>query len=920
MREVVSRIQRIGLVNSGMFDLLDLNTDVRAMHLVGDNNVGKTSLIELIQFLYFPQLSEMHFSKTLPETLSFYFRPEGSYLLFELRTLRGTLRTLGIFGAGTADSRQVFVFDGPYTLTDFLDAQQHVIGLQQLGPRLANRRFHIYPRVEDHERGLIGEHSDDRANVQLFDLPRGNFRLLRKLLQNLLRLERLTSRDIRLFLNTLVESSGAKTRIDMARDFDRKYGEIKVIRDKIANLNRLRPLIDQWTLAAQRLEQARTDEQATRHRLSHATHCVIAELMAQRQALTGRLAILNGEQQQLEDERQRFADTLASDRNELQMLEQQQREHQQLLQHCAGRQEAEVRAERDQLTYQAIELQKTIDRVAATSLGAVTRKVNQLREAHERLRRQIEQRTIAHVIDEAGLDEETRILLRFLVAEGLLSLAASHALVDLDALMAAARSARTMLDADGVFRGFGLRIAREEWYRPLAQQQSLAERVADTERQLIDAEHELAVATDHAEAQRRLSAIHRQAAQCEELLRAFQRLHELDALLRATPSLSERVTLLQQRMRETTECQQQIAEQHKRVIGELVTCRSDSDRLDQLRHEHASVLRDIGGVTGSCPEDIARLAGEDLRQLVTLTQRKHNQSRSALQSAQTMLGDAQAHLADLHERETTDVSFDAWIADKQLLTSQVERLEGQLRESYANLMTLVKGELDKLTQAFEVVRNRVAELNSFIRKVSISNIERIELQVQESHLVEAIRQTSRIQLDLFSSMCGSLSLQESERLIEEFVIGTLQVHGRELSLDDLFLLEFRVTFAQTGEQRTVAEIHAFESNGTAIGVKIVVYLGLIKLLQGSRRGSLARIPFFLDEVGSLSSNNVRQIIAYCDEHNFLPIFASPTVRDDIPHSYVLRRFGERSQLVTEIVLTERETIDASASLDAATRA
>ena len=90
MREVVSRIQRIGLVNSGMFDLLDLNTDVRAMHLVGDNNVGKTSLIELIQFLYFPQLSEMHFSKTLPETLSFYFRPEGSYLLFELRTLRGT--------------------------------------------------------------------------------------------------------------------------------------------------------------------------------------------------------------------------------------------------------------------------------------------------------------------------------------------------------------------------------------------------------------------------------------------------------------------------------------------------------------------------------------------------------------------------------------------------------------------------------------------------------------------------------------------------------------------------------------------------------------------------------------------------------------------------------------------------------------
>lgn len=920
MREVVSRIQRIGLVNSGMFDMLDLNTDVRAIHLVGDNNVGKTSLIELIQFLYFPQLGEMHFSKTLAETMSFYFRPEGSYLVFEVRTLRGTHRTLGIFGTGTADSRQVFVFDGQYTLSDFLDAQQHVLGLQQVGQRLANRRFHVYPRVEDHERGLVGEHSDDRANVQLFDLPRGNFRHLRKLLQNLLRLERLTSHDIRLFLNTLVESSGAKTRIDLARDFDRKYGEIKAIRDRIANLNRLRPLIDDWARAEQRLEQARADEQAARHRLSHATHRSVTELVAGQQALAGRLALLNDGQQQLEDERQRLANTLATDRNQLQTLEAQHREHQQLLQRCAERQEADVRAERDLLTYQAIELQKTIGRVTATSLGAITRKVEQLRDTRERLRRQLEQRTVAHIVDEAGLDEETRILLRFLIAEGLLSLLASHAVVERDALTTAARTARAMLDADGVFHGFGLWVARDEWYRPLAQQQSLAERLADTEGRLADAEHELAVATDHAEAQQRLSAIHRQTALCDDLLRAFQRLHELDALERATPCRSERIGVLQQRLRETAERQQQILEHHKRQIGEQVTCRSDIDRLEQLRREQENVLRDIGGVTGSCPEDIANLGGDDLRQLLALAQRKHNQSRSALQAAQTMLSDAQARLADIHERETADVSFDAWIQEKQLLTSQVERLEGQLRESYANLMTLVKGELDKLTQAFEVVRSRIAELNGFIRKVSISNIERIELQVQESHLVEAIRQTSRLQLDLFSSVSGGISLQESERLIEEFVIGTLQVHGRVLNLDDLFQLEFRVTFSKTGEQRTVAEIHAFESNGTAIGVKIVVYLGLIKLLQGTRRGSLARIPFFLDEVGSLSSNNVRQIIAYCDEHNFLPIFASPTVRDDIPHSYVLRRLGERSQLVTEITLTERDTSDASASLDPATRA
>ncbi|MDP9316373.1 MAG: ATP-binding protein, partial [Chloroflexota bacterium] len=260
------------------------------------------------------------------------------------------------------------------------------------------------------------------------------------------------------------------------------------------------------------------------------------------------------------------------------------------------------------------------------------------------------------------------------------------------------------------------------------------------------------------------------------------------------------------------------------------------------------------------------------------------------------------------------------VAEKQLLTAEVEQLERRLLDSYANLIAVVKGELDKLTRAYDVVRDRVAELNTTIRRVSISNIERIELQVQESQLVEAIRQTSRLQLDLFGPASGDLPVEAAEQQIEEFVVRTLRAHGKELSLDDLFQLEFKVTFATTGEQRSVADIHAFESNGTAVGVKIVVYLGLIKLLQGSRRGTSARVPFFLDEVGSLSSNNVRQIIAYCADHNFLPIFASPTIRSDIPHSYILQRDGERSRLVNEVILTDGVSVDEVTSVDQASAA
>lgn len=920
MREAISRILRIGLVNSGMFDSLVLNTDVRAVHLVGDNNVGKTSLIELIQFLYFPSVSDMRFSKSTPETLSFYFRPEGSYLLFEVRTVHGRQRTLGIFGTGTADSRTVFVFDGSFELGDFLDEQQRVVSLQQAGQRLASRRLYIYQRVEDHERGLNGEHSDDRANIQLFDLPKGNFRLLRRLLQNLLRLERLTSREIRQFFNALVESAGAKTRIDIARDFERKYTDIKAIRERIAALNRLKPLIEQWTAARDRLERVLTDEQNARHRLGHVARRYIDTLNREQQALTNQLTNLTATQHELEEERQRLADALGEERSALRQVEALQQEHRRLEQQCAGHHEAEVRAEREALTLQAVTLQQRIHRMATISPEGIERRLARLRTERERLLRQLEQRTLDHMLAEAGLSEDTLALLHFLLAESLLSLPVSGAVADTQTLIAAAHEAMAMVDEAGVFRGFGLKIPRAEWYQPRAQEQPVAERLADIERQIVEAEQELDVARDRAHAQRELQDIQVHAAGLEQFLRAFERLRELEEREGGPRGLKERTATLNQRITELMRRRQPIDERSRSIQNEQVTVRADLHTLDQTRRDVSGLLRELDPAADACPEDIASLDASGLAETFPLARQEHLRRRSALQPAQATLNETQTRLADLHEFEAPDVPFETWVADKQRLTSEIERLEQQLLQSYANLMALVKGELDKLTRAFEDVRSQVAGLNTMIRRVSISNIERIELHVQESHLVEAIRQTSQIQLDLFTPMTSTMPLELAEQQIEEFVVGTLRAQGRELSLDDLFQLEFQVTFAHTGEQRTVPEIHAFESNGTAIGVKIVIYLGMIKLLQGNRRGIVARIPFFLDEVGSLSSNNVRQIIAYCDEHNFLPIFASPTVRDDIPHSYILRRFGERSQLVNEMILTEGEPIDANAGVGSAARA
>ena len=908
MREVVSSILKLGLVNSGMFDTLELATDVRAVHLVGDNNVGKTSLIECMQFLFFPDLRDMHFSKGLSETLAFYFRREGSYIVFSVRTVRGTIRTLAIYGTGTADSRQVMVFDGVFDLATLLDDQQHVRPPQQLGVALADRRFHLFRRVEEHEQALVGEHSVDQANIQLFDLTRGNARLLRQLLQNLLRLERLSVRDIRQFLNALVLSTGAKVRIDVAQDFDRKYAETRAIRNRIAQLTQLQPLLVAWTAARTRLDASTAAEARATQRLFWAATRYAAALDDERATLLAQATSVRQTLLQCDAERQQRADAQAATRSSIAAHERTRITLGRLRARCADQTADTVRTTRDHVSYQAIALQSRLDAAATASVDQVERRVRAARADLTRLQRQHDQRTVDDLLADA--DDDTRALVHFVFGEPIRSLPVA-AVTDPEALQATVRALAAHVDADGVLRAAGLAVTRTTWWRATDDELPLAERLAQATQTLQAAEDDLAIAQDRAQVTAQIRALQHRVSDLDEVLLAFRQLAELVQQHGDETDLADSIATahaaLAQHQADSTALATTIQTQQDTLIRINSTLRETEQRAQEVR------LVEVGAHDGACPDDIAATPAHALAEEFRRCRDQQRDQRSERRRAEEAYRDPDTRLQERYERDAPTVPFAVWVDEQHQLTTQIDRLEDQLRASYVNLVALVKGELDKLTHAFDVVRGRVAELNQMVRRVSISNIAQIALQVQESELVEAIRQTSQLQIDMFAAPNATLSLAQAEQQIEQYLIGTLRAHGRELRLDDLFQLQFQVTYAETGEQRTVSEIHAFESNGTAIGVKIVVYLGLIRLLQGNRRGVLTRIPFFLDEVGSLSSNNVRQLIDYCTEHHFLPIFASPTIRADIPHSYILQRSGDRSRLVNEVILTERD--DATTALD-----
>ena len=117
---------RLVLLRAGKYDYGEVEL-INPLHLVGPNNIGKTSLIAVLQFLYIDDQRVMHFSRELYETRKYYFPDQNSYLLFECLTPDG-YQVLGVQGLGPIRGYEFrrFAYHGQYDPDDYLDADRRI--------------------------------------------------------------------------------------------------------------------------------------------------------------------------------------------------------------------------------------------------------------------------------------------------------------------------------------------------------------------------------------------------------------------------------------------------------------------------------------------------------------------------------------------------------------------------------------------------------------------------------------------------------------------------------------------------------------------------------------------------------------------------------------------------------------------------
>lgn len=875
---------RLIFLKSGKYDYGEVEL-VRPLHLVGPNNVGKTSLISALQFLYIDDQRHMHFSRDMDDTRRYYFPDPNSYILFECLTPTG-YRVVGVQGLGPLKRYEFrrFSYQGKFDIADFLGESGKMRQEDEIRGLLAGRD---YRKLEPNQLKAALTGSGENNGVHLGLVPTRDsdaYRRFRRVFSNLLRLAHLSQEDLKRFLYEIYESEFKQKSIDLETDYSSQFEKVKRLAEEVRGLQAVADDIKHALLIAAERDEARGNLPLLFTNIELAWETIRVELAASREKLNQQMNQLDAEETQSWNEHKETEQLLLTLNQSLGTLK------------------------RD---LSNIELAKNVfkDYLAEIEDAKIINLVAQIEDISFRLK-SAGQEPVARVAARIKAQERELIAQKGLL-EGITRTVATR----LKELCGEETLKQTFQILNHKVLGLqlgatGLRIDDE--IKLKAHITALADRITGEFYQ--DAAVMLSLAsldppcldeyTDPAVIAENIKVLEESLKRDELNLQAAE---ETEKLTRQKHTLGQECEKLQGRRRRFSEFQENLAKSRdwQKEHDQLEKKSSDySERLGLLRDRQSEIIKDRIVIKGRLTQFITK--EENYLANIRVLQRPDQSwiARGTLQLPDSF-DDMHALYLKLYERQK---ALDSKLGDKLLLidsrtygrskgSSEEETLQilgeeldalAQKEEAAeklwsglaAGLQSSIKNMLDDLDR----LKGKVEDLNRQLAKVSVSNLQRLRLELDEhDQLVPWLKKVIRQEdSPLFAS---TKDTSEAYGFIGEF----LRKSGR-IELRQLFELKFVVTTAD-GKEREYAKLESIESNGTTITIKVLINLMLLRGLLDKRKE--VSIPYYLDEASSLDQDNARAIVEQSRRLGFTPVLASPEAMDAADNIYFLKDNGGR---------------------------
>jgi len=870
---------RIVALHCGKFDYAELEIDT-PVHLIGPNNVGKTSLIALLQFLYLDDQRQMQFSRSMPETRRYYFPEKYSYALFECLTPTG-FQVVGVHGLGPVRQHDFerFVYTGRIEVSDFLDGERRVREPEDTFARLAVKDFKkLEPR---HLRAAITGVGDGR-DVFLGLVPArhgGTYDRFRKVFGNILRLSHIRQDELKQLLLDIYSNEFQQREIDLARHYAAGFEQVRRDSHEVQELKLLQADIERLLRHLERRDSARRVIPALWEAVGQAYTAEKAALDQQESALIELHKEIEREQVELRaradaahSEMRDLAGQVAVLDQKLGHIDEQRQRFEGFVPDWAKQRQATVRSRQEELI---VKLKNAADE----PVGQVRKR---LRAAEQNLAaKQSQFDNLAH----AAVNHLRKLLKDTEISDAFSILNPDILKLPLDAN----KPGITVSDAEdaaGLIRellshkkGQALEIQGievdlnalvspdlDEYLNPEQIKEDIAALERDVRRYsetLEAAEQAEYLRAEKAALETELATLIRDLAAyetfCTEVAQESGWKDELAALHAREQVLKGQITDHEHRRNELVEADQSNRSDRAQIARQRTTLQEQSQALPHPADSWP--LQPLADIPAEWDELSARY------------QKAHADEQSQAEQVREILDTIERRT---YGRYTGNDEADTVQALRDQLESIPQR-ETAVAEMWKGIAVGIKKDLQNIGRDLETLKGLVGGVNRQLSSVSISNLASLRLLIEECpQWVKLIREiTVDDELPLFSNP------KAAEEALEG--IGRLLSEHPKVDLNDLFNLSFEVG-TPDGKTHRHKHLDTIESNGTTMVIKVLVNLVLLRGLLGRAE---VQIPFYLDECSSLDQGNLAAIVNAARQMGFVSVLASPDAMDAADKLYFI---------------------------------
>lgn len=893
--------QRLVILDSAGYIRAEMPLD-DSVSLIGENNKGKTSLINALQFLLIIDKRRMDFgAHSLDKSRRFYFSGNSSYILLEVLLPQTGIVVLGAVGKGLSGDYQYFAYKGELNLNDYRMEDGNLVPQTKLISHLSTHGHMVYSYDDKEFRervyGGARKKRKEEPDFTVFKLEYlSDAKAYQQVLTKTLKLDKLTSSLVKDYLLTIFSRDLSNSAIDFKQEWENAFNEVNREREQYDAAVRNASTIQQMEEGHQHCLTLRGKLICLRPLVDEALEQWHGYYLSESERLKAGMREQEQKGKQLLSEhgqKKEFQINLKRSLNELneQTALQISLEKQFMLIPNRSMIESQIDSTKDEYGKQVV----ICSQLQIKSTATIERQLNEKNMQRKQFENQLstlKDNLYLELAKHLSTEELERVNKVFNTQ--VFQLSAESFSLDFNVV----KSALVHSDPD-TLTALGITLSLEQLlpqFNQLSESQVL-EQISQLDEEIKELE------TLHQASQQAQKA-HEEKARLEKAYR------ELEKKLEQYDSWQKLISEKPEREREGERLNNELKNVNKEI--EAFSDRTKSLIQQQKSWSNKKSTLDTGNDTVGSLRD-KRIDGRELFQYMAdhphhpwyIVQKwqleqlpdnlesyytdcceLENQTKQLREYLRTLQTDG---LTKYQTTQTRDKEIESIIKFSHCLDDEKRTLERMARSAVVNVMASLK----ELRSGLHALQNKMLEFNRLISRRQLSDLRLFKIKtVEEKSLVDAIdlliqqaeQSDSGQNFDLFNqkSFLDDVHIDRAKQvLIDE---GNVR---QGLRVADLFRLEFVVAKHGHNEE-SFEDIDSAASNGTVLMAKLVTGLAMLHLMQDKRHQ--VKAVCYLDEALALDSVNQANLVEIAKEFGFSLIFASPspltTVRYCVPISQV----------------------------------